>query len=95
MKKILYIFFFLIGTLHFAQGVAANPFEESEKDNNSIESRSTNQSNWQSPTDDSQFDSGGGNPNPDLPIDDYIPLLILAALGIIIYKTRKNRNLLS
>lgn len=38
---------------------------------------------------------GPGNPGNNVPIDDYIPLLVLAALGIIIYKTRKNRNLLS
>lgn len=47
--------------------------------------------------------SGLGNPTGDsaeddaalLPIDDYIPLLALTALGIIIYTTQKKRNLLS
>ena len=93
MKKTLYIFFCLIGTLHFAQGAAANPFEESEKNS---ESKTSNQSNWESQNgDETAGDPGGGNPGPDLPIDDYIPLLVLTALGIIIYKTRKNRNLLS
>ena len=36
-----------------------------------------------------------GAPGEPVFIDDYIPLLVLTALGIIIYKTRKNRNLLS
>lgn len=39
--------------------------------------------------------NGPGGPGEPVSIDDYIPLLVLTALGIIIYKTRKNRNLLS
>lgn len=90
MKKILYIFFFLIGTLHFGQGVAANPFEESEKESGAFNSGNGDEAEILPDT-----QKNGGNPGDPTPIDDYIPLLVLTALGIIIYKTRKNRNLLS
>lgn len=36
-----------------------------------------------------------GNPGDIVPIDDYIPLLVMTALGIILYTTRKKRKLLS
>ena len=38
---------------------------------------------------------GPGNPGgeDDLPIDDYIPLLVIAALGIIVYQGRKLKHI--
>ena len=93
MKKILYIFFFLIGTFHFGQGTSENRFEESEKGSSAFNpNKDVESETLGDPPNDAD---SPGNPGDPTPIDDYIPLLILAALGIIIYKTRKNRNLLS
>ncbi len=92
MKKTLYIFFFLLSTLYLAQGNSPNPFEESEKDDNTIESRTSNQDNWQAHQ--TPLNSVG-NPADPAPIDDYIPLLVLTALGMIIYIKRNNRKLQS
>lgn len=38
-----------------------------------------------------------GNPpgDNDLPIDDYVPVLVFTAVGMIIYKTYQKRKLLS
>lgn len=46
-------------------------------------------------TKDEPAQSNPGNPGDIVPIDDYIPLLIMTALGIILYTTRKKRKLLS
>lgn len=49
------------------------------------------------PGDDDEIGPGnleGEDPEP-VPIDDYIPLLVLTALGILIYKAHRGRNLLS
>lgn len=94
MKKILYIFFMIVSTSHFAQG-ATNPFEESEKDNKISESGAGIEN--EAPISAEPRGIGGGNPGTLVPIDDYIPLLAATAISIIIYTTHTNRkkNLLS
>lgn len=44
---------------------------------------------------DAEARDGGGNPGDPVPVDDYIPVLVLTALAIIIHTTRKKRKLLS
>ena len=39
--------------------------------------------------------SNAGNPADPAPIDDYIPVFVITALGIIIYTTQKKKKLLS
>lgn len=38
---------------------------------------------------------GPGNPGAIVPIDNYLPLLLTTALGIILYTTQKKKKLLS
>lgn len=70
------------------------------------ERQQTKQGNVFNSTDDSDTSPGttsdsGNNlegddvADPAAPIDDYLPLLVLTAVGIIIYQTHKKRNLLS
>lgn len=40
-------------------------------------------------------DCNPANPADPIPIDDYLPMLITTALGIIIYTTQKKKKLLS
>lgn len=87
MKKVLYIFFLLVSTLHFGQG-AANPFEDAENENSTLESKPVVESEPHSGT----LDSGGGNPGDPLPIDDYMPLLVSTAVGIAIYAARQKKK---
>lgn len=78
--------FFSIG---FAQKQSSNRFEETEQEQNSEFGES-------STAKEPEVASTPGNPDgdDDLPIDDYIPLLIIAAVGIIVYKSyTKNKTL--
>lgn len=38
------------------------------------------------------IDDGPGDPPGPVPINDYIPLLLLAAVGLIIYQVRKQKQ---
>lgn len=89
MKNYLFLVLFLIGSALSAQ---AQPNRFSEEEQQSVNSSSAADD---APTGGPGTGSGDCLECDDLPIDDYIPLLVLTALGIIIYKTRKNRNLLS
>lgn len=89
MKNILLLFFFCIGSGATAQQ-ESNPFSSAERNNPSHQNEATTYETGASP----------GNPDdgydaPPTPIDDYLPLLVLTAVGIIIYQTQKKRNLLS
>lgn len=41
------------------------------------------------PPDDPNGKCCGGNPGPLAPIDDYLPLLVIAGIGLIAWKVRK------
>lgn len=90
MKSTLFLFIFFIGNILFAQQ-GDNRFSQSEKSN----------SNYEETTSAAEAANGGpGNPPGDddpepVPIDDYLPFLMITALGIIIYNTHKKKNLLS
>ena len=90
MKNILLIFFFCIGSWAQAQQ-ESNPFSSAERNNEASQS--------EKPAFDTA-NAGPGNPNDDddpfpVPIDDFIPLLVMTALGIILYTAHKKRNRLA
>ena len=64
-----------------------NRFEEGE---HSGFERNVDHTNDQK-TDDPQ--PGPGNPGDPVPIDQYIPFMVLAAVGIIVYHTRQSKML--
>ena len=79
--------FFSIG---FAQKQSTNRFEETDQEHIA--------DFGESPTSkEPEVAYSGGNPpgEDDLPIDDYIPLLIVAAVGIIVYKSYTKNKALS
>ena len=90
MKKIRYLFFILVSFFATAQS-GPNPFAEKASDNTFSKVDSAPESEQKSNKPQSA-DSGGGSPGDPLPIDNYIPILVLTAVGMIIYKTfRENK----
>ena len=79
VKAILVIGFLSVGTLNFAQ-TEQNRFEETEQAQNEP-SKATEYG--------SEEAKNPGNPAPSTPIDDYVPILIVAAIGLICYKGYK------
>lgn len=82
MKNFLYILFLLI----FAAGSAQkteNIFENSES--GSVYEENSKMSDLEVDTYARSGTPGGLPGDDDLPIDDYIPLLVLTAIGIIVY----------
>ena len=81
MKKIILVVLLSMGYLITAQQ-EGNPFYEEE---NSAKKADLSEK----PGDGEVVVQGPGNPDgdDDLPIDDYIPLLIITALGVIVYQT--------
>lgn len=90
-KKIVFILSFLLCVSTSSQEYDQNKFRDNEHEN-SINQNSEKESDFGVAN---KATLGPTDPPGPLPINDYIPLLVLTALGIIIYKTRKNRNLLS
>lgn len=88
MKSTVFLFIFFIGNVLFAQQ-GDNRFSESEQNTNSFE-----ETTQPAPE---ALDGGPSNPPGDdpVPIDDYLPFLVITALGIIILATHKKKNLLS
>lgn len=89
MKRILILILFSFFSTVVAQE-SANRFKEGEDE---ATYQKANVIDHSTGTDNSQ--SKTGNPADPVPIDDYIPLLIFAAVGIIIYQTQEKKNLLS
>lgn len=86
MKNFLFIFLFFCGTWVIAQD-ESNPFntEETKNEQNEIQQKEV-------------ITSGPGNPDDDddpepIPIDNNLSLLLITAIGLIIYQTQKNKKL--
>ena len=90
MKSTLFLFIFFIGNILFAQQ-GDNRFSQSEKSNNSYEE--THEAK-ESALGDPGNPPGDDDPEP-VPIDDYLPFLMITAVGIIVFITHKKKNLLS
>lgn len=89
MRKLIYIILLFCNVLVFAQK-EANPFSEAEKQNNAfIESAHSDQQAG----DESVVSRGPGNPGDPVPIDGYLPILLFAAGGMIVYFSRKKSKL--
>lgn len=86
MKKLLFIFLFLTGSWINSQQ-EDNPFFRSENN--------AEVANSKDDIKESQATGGPGNPGggDDLPIDDYLPVLLIAAGGMIVYYARKKKKL--
>ena len=91
MKKIRYILFLLISIFSFAQS-GPNPFAEKESESAFNKPNATKDNETQV-KDNTAFDPGGGNPSDPVPIDNYIPLLIITAVGIMVYHTSQRKNI--
>lgn len=91
MKRIYIIILVSFFNTSFAQH-GKNRFEDRELEN--MEQNRVNQ-NDERYLDDSR--SRNGNPSDPVPIDDYLPVLLMTALGIIIFTThtKKKKKLLS
>ena len=89
MKRILILILFSFFSTVVAQE-SANRFKEGEDEATYQKANLPDNSSLGD-----QPQPGPGNPGDTVPIDDYIPLLVIAAVGIIIYQTQKKKNLLS
>ena len=90
MKSTLFLFIFFIGNILFAQQ-GDNRFSQSEKSNNGYEeTHEATESALGGPSN----PPGDDDPEP-VPIDDYLPFLMITAVGIIVFITHKKKNLLS
>ena len=87
MKKLLLILLIFSGYAISAEQ-ENNPFFESEKNNTKTEVKTENSY---------KAAKGPGNPDndPDLPIDDYIPFLVITAVAMISYRTYRKRSVIS
>ena len=90
MKRFLVLSFLYLTSLVFGQKTVNRFDDNSQTIFQNVEEKEANPKITIS-----ESGNGAGNPGDPAPIDDYIPLLIITAVGIIIYKARKNKNLLS
>ena len=84
MKYFFACLFVLIQSISFAQSGSDNRFEESEK----MEDKQVSDTPYIEP----EVKANPGNPGDTVPIDDYLPLLIFAAVAVIFYKSRQIRK---
>lgn len=90
MKSTLFLFIFFIGNILFAQQ-GDNRFSQSEKSDNGYEET---RGDTASAVGDPSNPPGDDDPEP-VPIDDYLPFLVITAVGLIIYVARNKKELLS
>lgn len=99
MRKILSFILICISLVVYSQ--APNRFAEG--DEQSLMSKSTPENSGEYPTQQYenpnaapavvQANDNPGNPGSVVPIDDYIPLLLIAAMGLIVYNTYRKKTL--
>lgn len=88
MKKLLYIVLFFISAFGYAQK-GENPFGQTEYENVATNEDAAKEEVPAAPHVTAK--DGPGNVGDPQPIDDYIPLLLIAAVGIIAYHTYKKK----
>lgn len=83
MRRLLLLLCLVFGLSAFAQLDTDNPFKQSENGSTSVAGKAGtgNENEYNGP------DTANNDPNPGgpQPIDDYIPFLVIVALGIISY----------
>ena len=90
MKKSLYIFFIFISLLSFAQN-GPNPFADRDSEGAFNKDVAVKETETKANPENS-LDSGGGNPGDPTPIDDYLPLLLITAIGLFVFQVRKQKQ---
>ncbi len=88
MKRIFIVLLLTIFAFNYAQ--SDNRFSDSEEQTTELEKTNSGAS-----VDPQERDGGPGGPGEIVPIDDYLPFLVITALGIIILATYKKKKLLS
>ena len=91
MRKIRYIVFIFVSFVGYSQ-TGPNPFAEKESESAFNRDAVVKENDEDAPKGDPPTydgDGGGGNPADPMPIDDYMPILIITAVGIILYRTMK------
>lgn len=90
MKRFLVLTFFCFFTIVFAQD-STNRFDDDSQSAFENTNRETADPKNEGPI----VNKSPGNPGDDAPIDQYLMVLLVTGAGIIIYTTRRKRNLLS
>lgn len=90
MKRFLVLTFFCFFTIVFAQD-NTNRFDDDSQSAFENTNRETADPKNEGPI----ANKGAGNPGAPVSIDQYLLVLLVTAAGIIIYTTRRKRNLLS
>lgn len=92
MKKFFLLLLISCFTVVYSQQ-STNRFDQEDRsvveDRSAMGDRSMQNSNEQ---EGGVLQKGPGNPGDPVPIDTYIPLLLLTAIGFIVYQTRKEKN---
>lgn len=95
MKKTIYLILLVLSVSCFAQH-GSNPFAEPESRNTFSRDQGLDERSGGGkvqPSTQKDLDTGGGNPGDPAPIDDYLPLLVVVAVGLIVYHVRKQKQL--
>lgn len=97
MKNYLLLFLFCVGGWTQAQAQQeSNPFSNSEGTNEGAIGQKEEAGVYATGVIPSNPPGGPTNDDPTpVPVDNYIPLLLLTAVGVIIYKTHKKTNISS
>lgn len=83
MKKLFFIILLLFQMVVYAQSSSDNPFARED---------ANQQANAEIPKDEIAAGDDPGDPGSTVPIDDYLPLLLITAVGIIVYAGWRNRK---
>ena len=86
MRKSFFIFILLL-SINVSAQMQANRFEDEAS------TQQTDQYEAESSEKEPEVAYGPGGPGEPVPIDDYIPLLVIIAAGLIIYKTYHRKSL--
>lgn len=92
MKKTIYLLLLVLSVSCFAQQ-GSNPFAEPESRNTFSRDQGVEERSGGEKVQPSTQKDGGGNPGDPAPIDDYLPLLVVVAVGLIVYHVRKQKQL--
>lgn len=84
MKKLFFIILLLFQMVVYAQPSSDNPFAREDANQEANAEISKNQV---------AASTEPGDPGETIPIDDYIPLLLIAAMGLIVYNTYRKKTL--
>jgi len=83
MKKLFFIILLLFQMVVYAQSSSDNPFARED---------ANQQANAEIPKDEIAASDDPGDPGSTVPIDDYLPLLLITAVGIIVHAGWRKRK---